>query len=138
MFWLLLEFVGAECWFGPTITVLQHLLPPAVHGGAQGIFSTLVLLGNLAPLLIGAMQRTQPMPQVLLLVVPALYLGSALSFGITMVLAPAEQPLSSKEMSYASPSQRPAPLALAAVRERLLEIDEAERARQDGSPSPPR
>lgn len=83
MCWLLLQYLCAECWFGSTVAVLQQLLPDDVQGGAQGAFSMLTVVGNLAPLLIGALQETRALPDVLREVVPALYVASALCFAVT-------------------------------------------------------
>lgn len=35
---LLAEYIVAECWFGPTVTILQEDLPASVRGVGQGIF----------------------------------------------------------------------------------------------------
>lgn len=35
---LLAEYIVAECWFGPTVTILQEDLPPNVRGVGQGVF----------------------------------------------------------------------------------------------------
>lgn len=35
---LLAEYMVAECWFGPTVTILQEDLPPSVRGVGQGVF----------------------------------------------------------------------------------------------------
>lgn len=35
---LLAEYIVAECWFGPTVTILQEGLPPNVRGVGQGVF----------------------------------------------------------------------------------------------------
>lgn len=35
---LLAEYVVAECWFGPTVTILQEGLPSTVRGVGQGVF----------------------------------------------------------------------------------------------------
>lgn len=86
MSFLLLQFLAAECWFGPTVAVMQYQLPVDVQGGAQGVFSTLMVAGNAAPVAIGALQRTWPLPVVLRAVVPALYAGSALCFALTLGL----------------------------------------------------
>ncbi|CAM9695078.1 unnamed protein product [Pylaiella littoralis] len=39
MFFLFLEYLVAECWFGPAISVLQKALPPRVRGVGIGCYS---------------------------------------------------------------------------------------------------
>lgn len=79
---LFLEYLFAECWFGPTIAALQSAAPTGSRGLAQGTFSTLTLVGNVAPALVGVLLRssTLELPTVLLYTVPVLYGCSALAF----------------------------------------------------------
>jgi MFS family permease len=51
---LLIEYLVAECWFGPTLAALFTVVSPERRGAAQGLFSVLTALGNTAPILIGA------------------------------------------------------------------------------------
>jgi len=53
MFWLAVEYLVAECWFGPTIAVLQSAVGPSKTGTAQGLFVLTGAVGNLAPTLLG-------------------------------------------------------------------------------------
>eukprot|EP00804_Cyclotella_cryptica_P013144 CCRYP_019652-RA/>CCRYP_019652-RA protein AED:0.11 eAED:0.11 QI:0/0/0/1/1/1/2/0/542 len=53
MFWLALEYLVAECWFGPTIAVLQSSVKSSVRGTAQGIFVLAGAMGNISPALLG-------------------------------------------------------------------------------------
>ena len=53
MFWLAIEYLVAECWFGPTIAVLQSTVGKSRTGTAQGLFVLTGALGNLAPTLLG-------------------------------------------------------------------------------------
>ncbi|KAL7537255.1 hypothetical protein ACHAWF_005705 [Thalassiosira exigua] len=53
MLWLALEYLVAECWFGPTIAALQSTAGKDVTGTAQGLFVLAGALGNLAPALLG-------------------------------------------------------------------------------------
>jgi MFS family permease len=53
MYWLALEYLVAECWFGPTISTLQASVRPGSGGTAQGIFTLTGAVGNLAPSLVG-------------------------------------------------------------------------------------
>lgn len=83
MRWLLLQYLCAECWFGAAVATLQAQLPKEVQGGAQGAFSTLTVVGNVAPLLIGQASRSAPLADVLHQAVPAMYVGSAIAFALT-------------------------------------------------------
>lgn len=58
MTWLALEYFVAECWFGPTVSVLQSTVGPAIGGTAQGIFTLTGAVGNLAPSLLGYLYAT--------------------------------------------------------------------------------
>lgn len=53
MFWLAVEYLVAECWFGPTIAVLQSAVGPTRTGTTQGLFVLTGALGNLAPTALG-------------------------------------------------------------------------------------
>ncbi|CAN0424414.1 unnamed protein product, partial [Discosporangium mesarthrocarpum] len=79
---LLAEYLVAECWFGPTVTVLQERLPPAVRGVGQGVFSTLSAVGTLAPPFMGALMQWGGLGQqaVLFWTIPAFYASSAVFF----------------------------------------------------------
>ena len=44
---LFLEYLFAECWFGPTIAGLQAAAPPSAQGLTTGVFSCLTFVGNL-------------------------------------------------------------------------------------------
>lgn len=83
MCWLLVQYLFAECWFGATIATLQQQLPREVRGGVQGVFSTLTVVGNLAPYAIGQAIQARPLADVLGEVVPALYVASAVAFAVT-------------------------------------------------------
>ncbi|CAM9252164.1 unnamed protein product [Ascophyllum nodosum] len=79
---LLAEYVVAECWFGPTVTILQESLPPNVRGVGQGVFSTLSAFGTLAPPLMGALVQRGgfELQHVLLWTVGSFYAISAALF----------------------------------------------------------
>ena len=79
---LFLEYLVAECWFGPTIAALQNAAPPTAQGLPQGVFALLPLIGNLAPALIGYLLSSSDvqLPDLLLLSVPVLYAASAAAF----------------------------------------------------------
>ena len=53
MFWLGVEYLVAECWFGPSVAVLQSSVGPKRGGTAQGMFTLTGAIGNLAPSLLG-------------------------------------------------------------------------------------
>ena len=55
LIFLFSEYIVAECWFGPTLAALFAVVPDDKRGTAQGIFSVLTALGNLAPIIIGAL-----------------------------------------------------------------------------------
>lgn len=54
MTWLGVEYLVAECWFGPVVAVLQSSVDKTKGGTAQGLFTlTGALGGNLAPSILG-------------------------------------------------------------------------------------
>jgi MFS family permease len=54
MFGLFLEYLTAECWFGPIISVIQNALPSRVRGTGIACFTfTTTFFGSLASYLIG-------------------------------------------------------------------------------------
>merc|ERR1740124_116042 len=53
MFWLAAEYLVADCWFGPTVAVLQSEVQKKQGGTALGMFTLTGAIGNLAPSLIG-------------------------------------------------------------------------------------
>ena len=59
MFWLAVEYLVAECWFGPTIAVLQFTVGASNRGTAQGLFVLTGALANLAPTLLGLIYGSQ-------------------------------------------------------------------------------
>ncbi|KAL7467164.1 hypothetical protein ACHAXS_007415 [Conticribra weissflogii] len=59
MFWLSLEYLVAECWFGPTIAVLQTSVGTSKTGTAQGIFVLTGAVGNVAPTILGLLYGNQ-------------------------------------------------------------------------------
>lgn len=86
---LTLEFLVAECWIGPTTALLAASCDPRQRGFAQGIFTSLTLVGNLAPIAIGAAleKGLVDSPKLLLsTVVLAAYLSSSLAFTIVAFL----------------------------------------------------
>jgi len=53
MGWLTIEYLVAECWFGPTISTLLSTVPSKIGGTAQGLFTLTGALANLSPTFLG-------------------------------------------------------------------------------------
>jgi hypothetical protein len=53
MTWLTVEYLVAECWFGPTISTLLSTVPSRIGGTAQGLFTLTGAMANLAPTVLG-------------------------------------------------------------------------------------
>jgi MFS family permease len=53
MVWLAMEYLVAECWFGPTVAVLQSEVMAGLGGTAQGLFTLTGAMGNFAPSILG-------------------------------------------------------------------------------------
>ena len=82
---LALEFLVAECWIGTTAALLANEVPQTSRGFAQGLFTALTIVGNLAPLAVGKVSE-KGVFQVGDLVdcaVVAAYLLSSLGFAAT-------------------------------------------------------
>eukprot|EP00956_Cyclotella_meneghiniana_P036806 scaffold130689_cov56-Cyclotella_meneghiniana.AAC.3 len=84
MIWLSVEYLVAECWFGPTIAVLQSSVEPSIRGTAQGIFVLVGALANVSPSLLGYIYGNHslraPLSDLLGLTVCGGYLMSFLFF----------------------------------------------------------
>mmetsp|Transcript_38710 Transcript_38710/g.51003 ORF Transcript_38710/g.51003 Transcript_38710/m.51003 type:complete len:551 (-) Transcript_38710:259-1911(-) len=82
MFALFLEYIVAECWFGPSTAILQDALPANVRGVGQGLFGLLISVGNIAPVVMGTLMTKYDytLQTVLLWSVGLLYLLSSLLF----------------------------------------------------------
>eukprot|EP00471_Norrisiella_sphaerica_P006120 CAMPEP_0184489614 /NCGR_PEP_ID=MMETSP0113_2-20130426/15940_1 /TAXON_ID=91329 /ORGANISM="Norrisiella sphaerica, Strain BC52" /LENGTH=543 /DNA_ID=CAMNT_0026873143 /DNA_START=597 /DNA_END=2228 /DNA_ORIENTATION=- len=53
---LLLEYIVAECWFGPAQAALYAALPdPSMRASTQGVFSLLTAVSNVAPVAVGSL-----------------------------------------------------------------------------------
>jgi len=59
MIWLAVEYLVAECWFGPVVAVLQSSVGKGKGGTAQGMFTLTGAIGNLAPSLLGILYGMQ-------------------------------------------------------------------------------
>mmetsp|Transcript_26905 Transcript_26905/g.43514 ORF Transcript_26905/g.43514 Transcript_26905/m.43514 type:complete len:280 (-) Transcript_26905:209-1048(-) len=89
---LLLEYLVAECWFGPAQAALYAALPnPNLRASTQGVFSLLTAVGNLAPVAVGALISTSglwgfsantPIRDALLWTVTPAYILSAALFAL--------------------------------------------------------
>jgi len=86
MVWLAIEYLVAECWFGPTISVLQSSVGPKAGGTAQGLFTVTGALGNLAPAALGFFYEQQnggnseELTRLLTITVCGCYVLSAICF----------------------------------------------------------
>ena len=85
MAWLAASYLGAECWFGPTISVLQSSVPAERGGTAQGLFTLTGAVANLAPAVLGGVLGMKglglELGGILEWAVVTFYLGSAIFFG---------------------------------------------------------
>ncbi len=59
MIWLAMEYLVAECWFGPVVAVLQSEVRKGQGGIAQGMFALTGAIGNLAPSILGLIYSRQ-------------------------------------------------------------------------------
>ena len=87
---LFFEYIVAECWFGPTLAVLFNVVPKARRGAAQGLFSMLSAVGNIAPILVGTLAGGAygnfPLGTVLIYFISGSYVLSGLLFGFAALL----------------------------------------------------
>ena len=88
---LLVEYLVAECWFGPTLAALFKVVSPERRGSAQGLFSVLTALGNTAPILVGALSGGNLGDYSLGNVLLAAVSGSYIMSGILFWMAAAEE-----------------------------------------------
>jgi len=101
MICLALEYLVAECWFGPTISVLQSTVGPKIGGTAQGLFTLTGAIGNLAPSLLGflyaqaaGIDASAELAEILTVAVCSLYLASAACFVVSSLSTPSAMSLS--------------------------------------------
>jgi peptidoglycan/LPS O-acetylase OafA/YrhL len=77
----IIRYLVAEIWFGPTISLLYEFVEPRRRGTAQGLFSVLTAVGNVAPVAIGAAVSARvPLPDALALSIAPCYAAAALAF----------------------------------------------------------
>lgn len=78
------EYLFAECWFGPAISIIQVRIPAGARGIAISLFLfTAQMVGNSAPTVYGGVWdngTTEVLQNLLLLGTAASYLGSAALF----------------------------------------------------------
>uniref|UniRef100_A0A0G4FQ32 Major facilitator superfamily (MFS) profile domain-containing protein n=1 Tax=Chromera velia CCMP2878 TaxID=1169474 RepID=A0A0G4FQ32_9ALVE len=84
---LLVEYLVAECWFGPTIALLQTQVPSSLTGTTQGLFQVTTLFGNALPVLLGAEvarrgQSAEAIAAVVGTSVAAAYVASGIFFAL--------------------------------------------------------
>ena len=104
MIWLSIEYLVAECWFGPTISTLLSTVPTKIGGTTQGLFTLTGALANLSPTFLGylygqasssgsatngiEMSSSDLLPVLLTTGVCFGYVSSALCFAIGAQTAP--------------------------------------------------
>ena len=97
MIWLTVEYLVAECWFGPAVSVLQASVGPQIGGTAQGMFTFTGALGNLAPAALGfvynqhqlgGLTASDSLTSLLVVSVCGCYFLSAVCFGASALSAP--------------------------------------------------
>lgn len=88
----------SECWFGPTVAVLQSSVGRGKGGTAQGIFALTGAVGNLAPAVLGTVYGSyvntgdgQLLSQLLNMSVCLGYGASAVCFAISAQLQQQQQ-----------------------------------------------
>jgi len=96
MIWLAIEYLIAECWFGPVIAVLQSSVSSSRGGIAQGLFTLTGALANISPSLLGFIYEQQQtnnsllhnesaiLSNLLATIVCAGYLTSSIAFGLSL------------------------------------------------------
>ena len=95
MAWLAVEYLVAECWFGPTISTLQTTVGKRIGGTAQGLFTMTGALANLAPTVLGflagkaaGVEASSELVDLLAAGVCFGYLSSAVCFALSIRTPP--------------------------------------------------
>lgn len=98
MIWLTVEYLVAECWFGPTISALLSTVPSNIGGIAQGLFTMTGATANFAPTLLGyvygrasSIEAKDELLGLLSMAVCTCYLLSAASFAMGAQSPPAQE-----------------------------------------------
>lgn len=102
MVWLAVEYLVAECWFGPTVSVLQSSVGKKIGGTAQGLFTVTGAIGNLAPAVLGFVydqqqqqsgaSSSEDLTNLLAISVCGCYILSAFCFGASALSPPPPKP----------------------------------------------
>ena len=80
---LFFEYLFAECWFGPAISIIQLRIPQQARGVAISLFLfSAQMIGNIAPTIFGALDAgsAKSLQTLLLLGAAVSYLGCAVLF----------------------------------------------------------
>ncbi|KAG7371132.1 major facilitator superfamily transporter [Nitzschia inconspicua] len=104
MIWLSVEYLVAECWFGPTISTLLSTVPSKVGGTAQGMFTLTGGIANIAPTALGyfygqlttGQESSSELQSLLSAVVCFGYISSAICFALGAQSPPPEVTTSSR------------------------------------------
>jgi len=92
--WLSIQYLLAESWFGPVVSVLQSKVRNETGGTAQGLFMLAAALGNILPSLIGAIysesinstiNSTLALSSLLSVCIGTAYILSAIGFTLTSI-----------------------------------------------------
>ena len=90
MVWLSIEYLVAECWFGPTISFMLGTVGKKVGGTGQGLFTLTGAVANLVPAALGwyysagtAGDASSDLSSVLSSIVCLAYMSSAICFAIS-------------------------------------------------------
>lgn len=109
MLCLAIEYLVAECWFGPTISVLQSTVGPKIGGTAQGLFTLTGAIGNLAPSVLGfvygraaGIDPSRELADILAVTVCSLYLASAACFTVSSLSVPPPKTTNSEQQRSVS------------------------------------
>ncbi|CAM9987824.1 unnamed protein product [Ascophyllum nodosum] len=98
MFFLFLEYLVAECWFGPAISVLQKALPPRVRGVGIGYWSFFTTIAGsfmtyAVGLILDAYTSDAAIKITLLASVCGMYIASGLIFLVASRFLPTAEAL---------------------------------------------
>jgi hypothetical protein len=113
MFCLAVEYLVAECWFGPTISVLQATVGSKIGGTAQGLFTLTGAVGNLAPTLLGFLlakavgveSSDDALADLLSAGVCFCYIASATCFAVSSLTGPPPASLSQQQTEFVASSK---------------------------------
>eukprot|EP00903_Cladosiphon_okamuranus_P006304 g6182.t1 len=93
MFFLFLEYLVAECWFGPAISVLQKALPPRVRGVGIGCYSFFTTIaGSFMTYIVGVILDAYTSDSALKLTLLVSVCGMYLISGVVFLVASGYMP----------------------------------------------